>query len=152
MKLVDPPDEEENQENGDSNNLFSQDTDLRRSFTVRAQDEGSADLLSIDRQDLFRMRIEFRENFAQFLKSGIALLEKVITMKIYAMDSCDKQFLIWANAKSIGVPEYAVKPLTNREMLTMSHSEVVSFTEKSKSHGIVKMSTRTRISTLMHQE
>ena len=42
-------------------------------------------MLSISRQDLFKMKIEFRQYFKEFFRGGIEELEKTILVKMYAM-------------------------------------------------------------------
>lgn len=72
MKVLDPGEgsDQSDDENGspDKKNLgemlFSNDTDLRRSFTVRNYNETHSDLLAINKHDLYRMKIEFRDSFA----------------------------------------------------------------------------------------
>ena len=56
--------------------MFSVDTEYRRSFTVRSGPDYNAELLTINKHDLFRMKIEFRENFNEFFQGGINELEK----------------------------------------------------------------------------
>lgn len=126
MKMLDDEMVQTREENDElEDHLFSPDNHLRRSFTVRASPEeevepslagvaSDAHLLSIDKIDLFRMKTEFRENFVSFVKGGMAELDKTITMKMYAIDQCDKQFAIWTAAHTIGTPEYSFKELTNR--------------------------------------
>jgi hypothetical protein len=111
--------------------MFTEETNLRRSFTVRSSDatEGNADLLSIDKKALCRMRIEFRANFKEFFLSGMNELEKCITLKMYAMEVCDRRFKEWMAAGE-GVPDYDVKQLSNVELKDMSAEEIVEFTKK----------------------
>lgn len=42
----------------------------------------------IDLDDLYRMKTQFRAEFAEFFQGGIAELEKTITIRLYAMDLC----------------------------------------------------------------
>ena len=90
MAVLDPKNEEEEHMAGleENNNLFMAEVNLRRSFTVRSAQVGSSELLSINKHDLFRMKIEFRECFAEFFQGGIKELEKTITIKIYSMEWC----------------------------------------------------------------
>lgn len=39
---------------------------MRRSFTVRAPEDEDVELLTINKSDLFRMKLEFSESFAEF--------------------------------------------------------------------------------------
>lgn len=49
-------------------------------------------MLSITKKELFRMKIEFRQIFAEFFGDGFGELGKTIAVKLYAMDLCDKRF------------------------------------------------------------
>lgn len=69
--------------------------DLRRRFSAKADDECYPEMLSIDREDLFRMKTEFRREFAEFFQDGVNELEKTITVRLYAMDMCHERFTAW---------------------------------------------------------
>lgn len=119
MAVLDPEEDPDNEENksaqtaNDTKFIFSSETDLRRSFTVRSFKDGPAELLSIGKQDLLRMKIEFRTNFKEFFLSGVSELEKMITVKMYAMELCDRRYKEWEKM-NIGIPNYDVKELTNK--------------------------------------
>ena len=74
------------------------------------------------------MKLEFSESFAEFFHRAICDLQKIMTIKIYAMDSCLKTFRDWVDAGSEGSPEYDVKVLTNNQMSEKSLEDIVKFT------------------------
>ena len=99
----------------DKMDMFSDDMELRRSFTVRSSISQGSELLNINKKDLFQMKMEFRNYFNQFFKGGIGELEKTIQIKMYAMELCDKRYKEWAETKHyIGTPQYDVKTITNK--------------------------------------
>lgn len=70
---------------------FTAETAFRRKLTVRSSEDETSELYSIDKQDLSRMQMEFRENFKEFCRGGVEELEKTLAMKMYAMQWCDQQ-------------------------------------------------------------
>ena len=72
--------------------LFSEDLALGRSFTVRASpDQEASELLSINKGDLFRMKTEFSENFAEFLRGASCELQKTICLLYTSPSPRDKR-------------------------------------------------------------
>ena len=64
---------------------------LKRIFTVRTRDHCSVvDLLTINKRDLFHMRTEFSQIFAELFNGAVPLLQKMVTLRLYAMDQCNQ--------------------------------------------------------------
>lgn len=116
--------------------LFTDDMQLRHNFTVRAgylDDSGNKmnaiDMLTVHKRDLFRMKVEHNTIFAEFLQSGINELQKLLTIKLYAMDRCSSTFQKWVNSNCQGVVSYDMEILSNNEISRMKYDEVVRITE-----------------------
>lgn len=105
--------------------------ELRRHFTVRTSGTDPCELLTINKKNLFQMKVEFRQYFNEFFEGGIGELEKTIQLKMYAMELCDKRYKEWADAKqSIGTVQYNVRTLTNRELNSKSREALRAFIKK----------------------
>lgn len=63
--------------------------EMKRSFTARATDNQETEMLTINKDDLFRLKIEFAEIFAEFFNNAFGELQKTISYKLYAMDLCN---------------------------------------------------------------
>lgn len=120
--------------NSDDDEFFEDlhDRPLKRSFTVRTRKGCEViDLLTINKRDLFHMRNEFAEIFGDLFHGAVSTLQKMVTLKLYAMELCNNQ-LEEAMADGREAPEYDIHVLTNRRVEAYSHEELIEFTESAK--------------------
>ena len=61
---------------------------LKHSFTVRSCDNEPTEMLSMTKQDMLRMKIEFIECYDDLFTEGFKSLQKTMTIKLYAMEQC----------------------------------------------------------------
>ena len=74
------------------------------------------------------MRKEFHDIFAELFRDAVAELEKMVTLKIYAMDLCNVRFEE-ALLKNQDEPMYNLVVLTNRQINAQTHAEIFKFTQ-----------------------
>ena len=69
---------------------FETDMELRRSFTARSYGQKPSELMTISKKDLYRMKMEFNNEFDDLFDGSVGLLHKIIGVKLYAMDACNQ--------------------------------------------------------------
>lgn len=114
MSLLEPAlnESEDDEDNEKMSWLFE--VGLKRSFTVRCADERCSELFAIDKQALFKMKMEFRDEFVEFFRSGISELKKMIPLKMHAIEQCEKRHQEWEENREGDMPNYDLRKLTNR--------------------------------------
>ena len=63
---------------------------LIRNFTVQAADEEYTELLMISKNDMVKLRNEFKDEFSEFFRSGVNEMEKIHQLRSLATDICEK--------------------------------------------------------------
>lgn len=58
------------------------------------------------------MKCEFTDEFNEFFKKGVSMLEKTIKMKNHAMELCEKR----ANKWTAGILKQEIQLFTNKEL------------------------------------
>lgn len=79
----------------------------------------------IDKSDLFRMKLEFPENFSEFFQGAIGVLQKFVKVKLSAMQICYRRFKAWSDGKCVGLPNYDIDVPTNQEIEKMKYQQVL---------------------------
>lgn len=59
-------------------------------------------------------------------------LQKTISVKLYAMDQCNQVLNEWIKCGKIGYAIYDLKVLTNRQISSMGHGDVLKATREAK--------------------
>ena len=108
--------------------------ELKRIFTVRTQDDSpTVELYSINKRDLYQMRTEFSQTFAELFNDSVPELQKIISLRLHALDQCNQQFAQWVEKNDeTELPTYKVEMLTNKRVKGMSHEEIMKFIDDSK--------------------
>lgn len=63
---------------------------LKRSFTVRSDEFEPTEMLQLEKQDLFRMRLEYTEIYDELFSEAFDTLQKTMSIKLYAVEKCQK--------------------------------------------------------------
>ena len=61
---------------------------LRRSFTVRADEHEPTELLMLSIDDLYHMRLEFEDSYEDMFKESFQSLHKAMSIKLLAISKC----------------------------------------------------------------
>ena len=83
---------------------------------MQTGESGFTELLSICKEDLMKMKREFREEFQNFFQSGIDEFEKTVKLRSHASDLCDLR----ANSWTAAVLKQQIKLLSNRDLREMT--------------------------------
>lgn len=74
---------------------------LRREFTVMSDRKNASDLLTFEIKDIIAMRAEFPRVYEDLFKGKSSELQKTISVKLYAMDHCNKQFTEYVRKRAL---------------------------------------------------
>ena len=114
-------------DDGDDDVMFSADMLLRRNFTVKtSSDVASCEMLKVSKNDLFRMKIEYREIFSELFTKGVAELEKTIAAKLAVMEVCDE-----LHSKDNSTT-FTLNVITNKQLLTLTDEQIYQEMERYK--------------------
>jgi hypothetical protein len=61
---------------------------LRRKFTVKAGDNNLISLLTLSKDDIIRMKLEFSKEFVEFFQTSLDQLEKTLQLRLSTMEYC----------------------------------------------------------------
>ena len=81
------------------------------------------EFLLLNKTDLLRMKVAFNNEFIQFFEKSFEELEKTIECRLHALDICRKTL----SKSKMRKPSYLLNTLTNKDLNSMSHDQVLQF-------------------------
>lgn len=89
---------------------------------MRSDENEPTEMLQLEKHDLYRMSLEYGEIYEELFRDAFSMLQKTISIKLYAVEKCQKELETWVgntdpNKKSL---DYDLKLMSTEEINDMT--------------------------------